>query len=71
MGWLSPSLPVLLSKESPLASGPVSSDEAGWIGAFVSLGAIFGTFAFGLLANWIGTKVSLMLCVIPTMVSLL
>lgn len=68
VGWLSPSLPVLLSDASPLASGPVSVNESGWIGAVLSLGAIFGTFTFGLLANWVGTKVSLMLCVIPTMV---
>lgn len=71
VGWLSPSLPVLLSPNSPLSSGPVSNDEAGWIGAVLSLGAIFGTFTFGLLANFIGTKVSLLLCVIPTAVILL
>lgn len=29
-GWLSPALPILLSKETPLSSGPISHEEMTW-----------------------------------------
>lgn len=69
MGWLSPSLPLLMADDSPLPSGPITKYDVGWIGSLVSLGAIFGTLIFGLLANRIGTKYALMSCPIPMFVS--
>lgn len=68
MGWLSPSLPLLMADDSPLPSGPITNYDVGWIGSLVSLGAIFGTLIFGLLANRIGTKYALMSCPIPMFV---
>lgn len=70
VGWLSPSLPILLSNDSPLASGPLTSVEAGWIGAVITLGAFVGTMIFGILANYIGSKHSLIFSIIPLIVSL-
>lgn len=68
VGWLSPSLPILMSNESPLKSGTITTNEAGWIGSILSLGAVLGTLCFGLLTNVIGTKKSMMACIIPTLV---
>lgn len=69
VGWLSPSLPILLSNDSPLASGPLTTTEAGWIGAMIPFGAFIGTMIFGVLANYIGSKHSLMASIIPLIVS--
>lgn len=64
MGWLSPSIPILMSHRSPLDE-PLTCAEAPWVGSLSSLAAIFGTLAFGLLANYKGTKFSLLLSAIP------
>lgn len=68
VGWLSPSLPILMADDSLLKSGPITKDEAGWIGAIQSIGSMFGTFIFGLLTNCIGTKNTMLIYVIPTLV---
>lgn len=69
VGWISPSLPILLSNDSPLASGPLTKTEAGWIGSVIPCGAFLGTMLFGILANYIGSKNSLILSIIPLIVS--
>lgn len=43
-GWTSPAIPFLESEETPLKSGPVTTEEISWIGANLSLG--------GTLHNW-------------------
>lgn len=69
MGWVSPSLPILLSDDSPI--GPISREDASWIGALFSLGAGFGVLTFGMISVYVGYKKSLILCVFPSMVSTL
>lgn len=69
IGWYSPALPYLQSERTPLADGPLSAEAAGWIGAFLPFGAIFG-MSFGFLANWAGVKKALLLNVVPLIVSL-
>lgn len=69
IGWISPALPILLSEDSPLASGPLTKTEAGWIGSVIPCGALFGCMLFGILANYIGSKNSLTLTVFPLIVS--
>lgn len=71
VGWLSPSLPILLSDESPIANGPLTKNEAGWIGSFIPVGAMTGTLIFGIVANYIGSKRSMICCSFPMIVSLL
>lgn len=66
MGWVSPSLPILQSAESPI--GPVSREDASWIGALFSLGAGVGVLTFGMISVWIGNKKSLILCVFPSLI---
>lgn len=67
VGWVSPSLPILQSEDSPI--GPISRDDASWIGSLFSLGAGFGVLTFGMISVWIGNKKSLILCVFPALVS--
>lgn len=69
VGWLSPSLPILLSIDSPLASGTITQTDASWIGAMIPFGGFFGTLIFGSLAYYIGSKHSLVYCTIPLIVS--
>lgn len=56
MGWLSPALPLLLSDESPLKTGPITNEELSWIGAMNSVGALCGTFISGLISAFMGSK---------------
>ncbi|XP_035783799.1 solute carrier family 2, facilitated glucose transporter member 8-like [Anopheles albimanus] len=58
-GWSSAALPLLESPEqSPLlhGHGPISPEEASWIGGALCLGGIVGTFVAGLLVDRIGRK---------------
>lgn len=56
MGWLSPALPVLLSNETPLKTGPLSNAHLSWIGAANSCGAICSTFIMVVLSTRWGSK---------------
>lgn len=69
VGWTSPFLPVLLSDDSPLPSGSITSEEASWIGSLLCLGAIVGTISVGFLADLIGRKKTALLLAIPQTVS--
>lgn len=68
MGWYSPALPIINTVPSPLLDGPIDQDTAGWIGSFLAIGCVCGCLGFGLLANWIGYKRSMLLSAIPVMV---
>lgn len=59
-GWSSPSIPVLLSEESPLITGPISDDEASWISSIFCIGGAFGGLAFGPIMERIGRTKALM-----------
>lgn len=71
VGWLSPTLPILMSDASPLVDGKVSIEDAGWIASLFPLSAVFGTLSFGFLSNCIGSKRALLLCCIPVSVNIL
>lgn len=68
MGWYSPALPIINTIPSPLLDGPISQDTAGWVGSFLSIGCVSGGLGFGLLANYIGYKRSMLLAAFPVMV---
>lgn len=65
IGWFSPILPILVSNDTPLAAGPLSIDEVGWIASLPSLGAILGVLFYGLLATKFGYRNSTLLTAIP------
>lgn len=66
LGWLSPSLPTLLSENSPLKSGPLTNEQLSWIGSINSIGALSGTFTTGLLTTFIGCKRAMLLLSVPS-----
>nr|XP_033328583.1 facilitated trehalose transporter Tret1-2 homolog [Megalopta genalis] len=61
MGWTSPVLPRLGKdlKDNPLGR-LISQDESSWIGSLLAVGALFGCFVAGYLADRIGRKLSLL-----------
>ncbi|XP_058819314.1 facilitated trehalose transporter Tret1-like [Topomyia yanbarensis] len=65
IGWLSPFLPLLISTESPLSTGPVTDIQATWIASLLCVGAIFGTVLFGWSADKFGRKFSLCIAALP------
>lgn len=68
-GWASPNLSYLTSSDSHLDSGAITTDEASWIGAMLSLGGLFGNVLFGWLANYWGRKRTLCFITLPILVS--
>ncbi|XP_055375650.1 facilitated trehalose transporter Tret1-like [Condylostylus longicornis] len=69
-GWPSSSFLVLQSKDSPLDGGPMTDEQASWVGSLLCVGGFVGNYLFGWLANFYGRKISMMLIVIPTLMSL-
>lgn len=69
IGWLSPTLPILQSDNSPLESGKLSIEEASWVGSISSIGSIVGTIYFGFISIYVGSKNTLMLCAFPVTVT--
>lgn len=66
LGWMSPSIPVLLSDETPLKSGPLTSEQLSWIGSINSIGAISGTFTTGILITFMGCKRAMLFLSLPS-----
>lgn len=63
-------MPQLKRTPSPLLSGqPVDDVWAGWIGASLPIGALTGNLGFGLAANVIGMKRTLLVATAPLVVS--
>lgn len=67
IGWLSPVTPLLLSKETPLESGPLTPAQLSWIGSLTVFGGLLGPIVFGYITSCIGSKRTLFLLTIPTM----
>lgn len=72
--WSSPVLPKL-TNESRLDENPfgevIDSDQESWIGSLLALGAVFGPFAFGFLADVIGRKYTLLVAAVPILTAYL
>lgn len=67
-GWVSPALPLLMSKNSPLEDGPISHNMAGLIGSLLGIGALTGCLSLSLISKYIGFKKALLLCGVPNVV---
>ncbi|XP_058446700.1 facilitated trehalose transporter Tret1-like isoform X2 [Malaya genurostris] len=67
-GWTSPTLPVLQSQDSPLASGPITAGEASWIGSIMCFGGLIGTLVSGWMADHCGRKMTACLAALPQMI---
>lgn len=69
IGWSSPSLPILLSDDSPLETGPISPNEAAMISAVLCVGGALGAISSGFIIDQIGRKPSLLMCGLLQIVS--
>lgn len=65
IGWLSPSLLILLSANTPIVTGPITTQQASWIGSISYLGGFFGTFVFLVIIKLLGRKVAFCILAIP------
>lgn len=65
LGWVSPSIPLLRSEASPLDTGPITTEEASWVGSCISVGGVIGNLFFMLLANKIGRKKTMLCLALP------
>ncbi|KNC32811.1 putative facilitated trehalose transporter Tret1-2 [Lucilia cuprina] len=63
-GWISPTLHILQSENSP-TNFVVSVEQASWIGSLFGLGSLSGNIIFGLLLNRIGRKWCMYLIALP------
>lgn len=66
VGWFSPSLPILLSEDTPLVSGPLSSSELSWVGSINNLGALGGVLTFGFITTFLGCKRAILFLSLPS-----
>lgn len=61
-GWSSPYLAQLTRPDSPL---PLTLDQASWVASLLNLGRFIGAIAGALFVNYLGSKRTLLLTVIP------
>lgn len=66
-GWPSASFVELQSLVSPLESGPITNNEAGWIVSMLCVGGSCGTIIFSWCADKIGRKRCLLLIAFPAL----
>lgn len=48
-GWTSAAIPILKSDDTPLASGPITTEDASWIAAGICIGGLLGN----LFMSWV------------------
>lgn len=65
IGWPSASLLILLSADTPLPGGPLTTEQASWIGSLVALGGLIGNICFGWLSGLVGRKSILLGAFLP------
>lgn len=67
LGWVSPALLLLTSDETPLKSGPITSEQLSLIGSVTNIGALFGTLTFGCFTSFLGCKRAMAFLGIPAL----
>uniref|UniRef100_A0AAG5DB31 Major facilitator superfamily (MFS) profile domain-containing protein n=1 Tax=Anopheles atroparvus TaxID=41427 RepID=A0AAG5DB31_ANOAO len=68
VGWPAPIIPLLRSPETPLPAGPITVEQASWIGATLCIGGTIGTILFALVHTYFGKKVGLLLLPVPHLI---
>ncbi|GAB0090525.1 hypothetical protein DMENIID0001_052610 [Sergentomyia squamirostris] len=71
VGWVSPSIPLLMSDDTPLPSGPLTKKEASLISALLYMAGMVGSLSFGWLADRIGRKWALFSGTCPHIIAFL
>lgn len=68
VAWFSPALPVLLSNDTPLVTGPLTNEQLSWIGSMSNFGSTCGTFVFGALTVLLGAKRCMIFLAFPQII---
>ena len=69
LGWISPVLPDLLSKETPVGTEPMTDESASWLVAILCLGGLITTPILGPLSEKFGRKIVGYLITVPSILS--
>lgn len=65
IAWTSPILPYLKSEDTHFKAGPITLEEASWIGSIICIGGLIGNFGFGYLSEKLGRKKAIILLAFP------
>ncbi|XP_053692016.1 facilitated trehalose transporter Tret1-like [Sabethes cyaneus] len=68
VGWTAPIIPLLRSSETPLPAGPITVEQASWVGSCLCIGGMTGTILFALIHTYFGKKVGLLLLAVPHLI---
>lgn len=66
IGWTSPALGLLASQNTPLLSGPLTTDQIAWVGSINCIGGFCGSLSFGYLVSLVGCKRATLFLVVPS-----
>lgn len=61
-GWIPPILPLWMSDDTPLSSGPMSTEEISWVVSIGSLGTLSAAFVFHSIVDRLGCKRTMTSC---------
>lgn len=61
-GWIAPVLPLWMSEDTPLTSGPMSTEEISWVVSIRSLGTLSAAFVFHSIVVRLGCKRTMTSC---------
>lgn len=67
VGWFSPAVPILLSPNTPLSSGPLTNDQLSWVGSINGIGSLIGILTFGSLTSFMGCKRTMLFLICPSL----
>ncbi|KAL9706870.1 hypothetical protein quinque_010388 [Culex quinquefasciatus] len=68
VGWTAPIIPLLRSEDTPLPAGPITVEQASWIGSSLCIGGMTGTVLFALIHTYFGKKIGLLLLAVPHLI---
>lgn len=64
--WITPVIPILMSDNTPLITGPLNNEQMSWLASSGSIGAIIGNFAFSAVTSFWGCKQSTLWLALPS-----
>lgn len=68
IGWLSPATGILTSENTPLITGPLTSEQVSWIGSINCISGLIGSCTIGYIISLIGCKRATIFLSIPVIV---
>lgn len=56
------------SPDTPLAGGPLSSEQISWVVAINCIGSLLSSMSYGFIISWIGSKRALVSATVPLII---